>query len=235
MKASKINLYELIGLIIGDGSILYNYRNKWHRLQISGDVNQDKEYFDHLSNFIYKIANKKPTISKRKLILHGISNGYKLELNLYHKRFVDYLVHELKLDYGDKTFTVRIPKRFLIWKYAKHVLRGLFESDGSLYFSKSKITINHPSYPRIEMRTVSYRLAKQIYHILKKRKFNVQFMETRYHDFKIYLSGPAMLNKWIKEIGFSNQNSITKYLLWKKLGYYLPNITFEQRKKLLKT
>ena len=43
-----------------------------------------------------------------------------------------------------------------------------------------------------------------------------------------------MLEKWVKEIGFSNLATITKYDLWKKLGFYIPKITFEERKKLLK-
>ena len=59
-------------------------------------------------------------------------------------------------------------------------------------------------------------------------------MKTKYNDFKIYLSGEIMLNKWIKEIGFGNINTITKYNLWKKLGYYIPKITLNQRRKLLK-
>ena len=55
-----------------------------------------------------------------------------------------------------------------------------------------------------------------------------------FKDYKIYLSGEIMLEKWVKEIGFSNLATITKYDLWKKLGFYIPKITFEERKKLLK-
>ncbi len=234
MKASKINLYELIGLIIGDGSIMYGWKSKegkkHYRLYINGDIKDDIEYFKEVSRLVFRICGKKPKIRASYKL-----NDTRLELYIYNKNFVEYLINKLKLDYGKKTFIVTIPRKFTKWRYSKHVLRGLFESDGSLYFSKSRITIKYPSYPRIEIRTVSKRLAHQIYTILKQRKFNVQFMITKYNDFKIYLSGKIMLQKWIEEIGFSNKNTISKYRLWKKFGYYIPNITSKQRKKLLKT
>ena len=44
-----------------------------------------------------------------------------------------------------------------------------------------------------------------------------------------------MLEKWIKEIGFSSKKNITKYLLWKKLGYYIPKSTLKERESLLKS
>jgi DNA-binding transcriptional regulator WhiA len=222
------DLAELIGVIIGDGNILYKYRNKWNRLSISGDVEQDVDYFKKIGNIIFELAGKKPKIRKRVM-----KKGKCLELYFDNKKFVEYLVDDLELDYGNKVFTVRIPKKFLDWKYSKHILRGLFEADGSLYFSKSKVR-GLPSYPRLEIRTVSEKLAFQVYNLLKNNDFNVQIMKTKYKDFKIYLSGERMLEMWIREIGFSNKNTISKYLLWQKLGHYIPRITASERKKLLK-
>ena len=45
----------------------------------------------------------------------------------------------------------------------------------------------------------------------------------------IYMSGEKSLNKWIKEIGFSSLKNRTKYLLWKKLGYYMPRTSLPER------
>jgi DNA-binding transcriptional regulator WhiA len=227
MKISP-DLAELIGLIIGDGNILYRYRNRWNRLSIYGDVKQDGKYFEKIKNIIFELTGKMPKIRKRIR-----KKGLSLEVYFNNKKFVEYLVNDLELDYGNKVFTVSIPEKFLDWKYSKHILRGLFEADGSLYFSKSKVK-GPPSYPRLEIRTVSQKLAFQVYNLLKDTGFNVQIMKTKYQDFKIYLSGEKMLERWIQEIGFSNENTISKYLLWKKLGHYIPCITASERKKLLK-
>lgn len=235
-----MNIYELIGLIIGDGSIMYNHISKGgkkhYRLMIDGDAKEDQEYFRNLSLFIKKISNKEPTTNIRKMFYKdGRFKGHKLELYINSKYFVSYLVEELNLAHGNKTYTVVIPSKFLEWRYSKHILRGIFESDGSLYFSKSRITLTYPSYPRLEIGTVSKRLAIQVYNILRDRKFKVQFMETKYNYYKIYISGPLMLRRWLKEIGFSNPSTISRYEVWKSLGYYIPKITYEERKKLLKS
>src|SRR3989344_7518568 len=221
-----MNIHEFIGLMIGDGCILYNQKNKTYRMEIAGDVKQDQLYFEEISKLVYKLTNKPPWI-----IIKKEEKGYGLRLILNNKKFVEFLIHKIGLPYGKKTFTIFIPEKFLRWNYAKHILRGIFESDGSLYFSKSKV-IKYPSYPRIEIRTSSKKLAFQVFKLLKNRNFKVHIMKTKYNDFKIYLSGEIMLNKWIKEIGFGNINTITKYNLWKKLGYYIPKITLNQRRKL---
>ena len=223
-----MNIYELIGLIIGDGSIYYNPKKSQYRLSISGDVKEDRKYFEDISRFIFQLTSRKPNIVARKML-----KGHCLELNTNNKKFVNFLINEMELPKGKKTFTVFIPEKFLNWKYSKHIIRELFESDGSLYFSKSKV-IKYPSYPRIEIRTSSKKLANQAFILLKNKDFKVQFMKTKYKDYKIYLSGKEMLDKWVKEIGFSNESTISKHQLWEKLGYYIPRITFEQRKKLLK-
>ncbi|MEK6903580.1 MAG: LAGLIDADG family homing endonuclease [Nanoarchaeota archaeon] len=219
---------ELVGVIIGDGNILYRYQDKFYRLIVVGDVSQDIEYFMRLKNIIFKLTGKEPVIQSRK---H--KKGFGLELLIYSKAFISFLVEDADLDYGNKTFIVKIPKRFTIsWEIAKHVLRGIFESDGSLYFSKSKEN-NYPTYPRIELRTSSQLLAYQVFDLLNKNKFEAKIMKTKYGDFKIYLSGEHKLEKWMREIGFSNRNSLTKYLLWKKLGYYIPRISLLEREKLI--
>lgn len=229
-----MNLYELIGLIIGDGSIIYKTNKRIYRLTISGDVKEDREYFEVISKFIYSLCNKKPKIRERKVIIGGALKGHSLELYINNKKFVEYLINELEISYGkDKAFKVKIPNKFLNWEFSKHILRGILESDGSLFFSKSKV-IKYPSYPRLEIRTSSVNLAHQVFGILKCRNYKVILMKTKYGDFKVYLSGEKMLNKWIEEIGFSNWNTISKYELWNRLGYYIPRISLVQREKALK-
>ncbi len=90
----------------------------------------------------------------------------------------------------------------------------------------------YPSYPRIEIRSSSKKLVKQILVILRQRGFNVNLIPVN-RTAKVYLSGPTMLNKWSREIGFSNNKNLSKIALWKKLGYYIPRTTHLQRLELL--
>lgn len=133
----------------------------------------------------------------------------------------------------NKTYTVKIKEEFLSWKKSKHILRGIFETDGSLFFSKSKNSYNLSYYPRLAIKTASSVLSTQILNILSLRSFKVH----TYEDGKInviYLSGSKMLDKWVNEIGFSSDKNRTKYELWKKLGFYIPYTSLKKRKELLK-
>ncbi|MEK6862065.1 MAG: hypothetical protein AABY07_08940 [Nanoarchaeota archaeon] len=219
------NIYELIGVIIGDGSILYNPKKYLYRLEIAGNYTEDYKYFLKLSQIILEISGNKPKIRFRE---HKL--GRSITLYIDNKNFVEYLINELQLPYGKKTFSVKIPDKFLSWRYSRHIIRGIFESDGCLYFSKSKVN-KYPTYPRIEIRTSSDKLKEQIVTILKNKKFNVQTLKLRTN--KIYLSGEFMLKKWLNEIGINNPKNISKYLIWKKQGYYVPKCTLNERENLL--
>lgn len=225
----KLNLYELIGVILGDGYIRHNTKDRVYYLEITGDAKDDQEYFSKLSKLIESIAKKKPKIWIKKE-----TKGKSLKLIIYSKEFTEYLINNLSLNYGNKTFTAKIPENYIDWKYSKHIIRGIFETDGSIYFSKSK-KIKYPSYPRIEITTSSKQLALQITQILKQKAFKIQ-TRTRTTDktIRLYLSGQAMLEKWNKEIGFSSMKKYSKYLVWKKLGFYIPKTSYKARISLLR-
>ena len=220
---------ELIGVIIGDGSIIYNSKNRTYRLEIAGNATEDPRYFSMLSKTIFKLSKKEPKIRFRQ---HKKGKGITLYSD--NKKFVEFLINEFKLPFGKKTFTIRIPNQFLTWKYSKHVIRGIFEADGSIYFSRSKPKSNYPTYPRIEIVTSSKNLSVQLVEILRKKSFKVQTINSDSRKtIKIYISGEKMLEKWIKEIGFSSPKNISKFLFWKTNGYYIPKTTLKERERLL--
>ena len=49
----------------------------------------------------------------------------------------------------------------------------------------------------------------------------------------VYLSGDKMLDKWIKEIGFSKLKTVTKRQIYKRKGYYLPKSSLLERLDIL--
>ena len=194
--------------MVGDGCVRYYPEKRVYTIEITGNADDEKDYFEKISNFLQKKFNKTPRI-----YIKHLSNGKALKLALNGKAICEYF-----MDMGitkAKTYTATVPSCIQNWQQAKDFLRGLFEADGSLYFSKSK-QIPHPNYPRLEIKTVSPDLARGVYKILSKNGFNVQF---RYDGItnRIYLSGEKMLYKWMREIGFSSEKNQTKYLLWKRL------------------
>jgi len=221
-----MNLYEFIGIMIGDGCLLYYPKHRIYGIEITGNAIEEKDYYEKISKFMQGEFNLKPRIYVR-----SMTSGKGLKLISYNKNLANYL---LKLGIkGNKTYNVKIPKNLLCWDKSKHIIRGIFETDGSLYFSRSKITIKEPSYPRLEITTVSYELADQIVQILSENGFSVQCHMNR-SAIVIYMSGENMLNKWIQDIGFSSDKNWSKYLLWKELGYYIPRISLPERISLLR-
>ena len=223
----KLNFYELIGIILGDGCI-YHYPTKGiYGLEISGNAEEDREYFLNISDFIENLIGKKPVISVRN---HKL--GKSLKLVVYSKKFAEHLINDVGITCKNKTFEAVIPDKLLDWKYSKHIIRGLFETDGSLYFLKVNGIL---AYPRVEIKTSSKVIAGQITKILEQKSFKPH-TRTNNSDstIGIYVSGPLMLERWVQEIGFGSNKSLSKYLVWKKLGYYIPRISFNDRIILLK-
>ena len=176
-----------------------------------------------------KHCSNEPTFRLR----NHTSGGQSIDVHVNDKKFIEYLLIDVGIINKNKSFNAFIPKQFLDWEHSKHVLRGLFESDGSLYFSKSKVG-GYPTYPRLEFKTNSKRLGDQILNILKRNAFITHKRPNRSGgSTNIYLSGDAMLEKWMREIGFSSKKNMTKYNLYKKLGHYIPKISFRDRSELL--
>jgi len=222
----KLNFYELVGIILGDGCIYHYPKKGIYGLEISGNAEEDGEYFLKISSFIEKLIGKKPRITTKIQKL-----GKSLKLVVYSKKFAEYLANDVGITYKNKTFEGTIPKDFLDWKYSKHVIRGLFETDGSLYFSKIKRV---PCYPRVEIKTSSKELANQIKDILEQKNFKPHTRTNKVDKtIGVYISGQAMLEKWINEIGFGSNKNLSKYLVWKKLGYYIPRTSFRNRIDIL--
>jgi DNA-binding transcriptional regulator WhiA len=219
-----MNFYEFLGVFLGDGCIVYNPVKHIYDLEFSGNALDQKEYFKDLGEFIFSDSGKMPKIWIKE---HRL--GHSLCLRLDNKKYVEHLIFEVGLVYRNKCFNAQIPERFMDWKYSKDILRGLFESDGSLFFSKSK-KHNFPTYPRLEIKTSSKKLSEQIMFILKRKQYKVNIMSSKSDKtFRIYLSGAEMLEKWSKEIGFSDIKSISKYNFWKKYGFYIAKISLEER------
>src|SRR3989344_697575 len=159
-----VNLFEFIGIMIGDGCLLYYPEYGIYGIEITGNAIEERDYYERIREFIIREFHLKPRVYVKHL-----KNGDGLKLIVYSKKLA-----EKVMSYGitrNKTFTIMISQEMLSWDKSKHILRGILETDGCLYFSKSKTSLGKPSYPRLEIKTASDRLARQIEVLLRENGF----------------------------------------------------------------
>jgi len=222
-----MDIYELIGFIMGDGNIYYSKEKRKYRLELCGNVEEDKDYFNQLFGFLLNETGKKPL-----MFVRNEKNGRSLRIQFNNKRFVEYLIN-LGVFKGKKTFTMFLPDSLLSDGAIMHsILRGLFEADGCLYFSKSK-NIEYPSYPRLEIQNSSEVFVKQINAFLNREGFITYVRKGKNRGtFAILISGEKMLEKWRGLIGFVSLKNESKYQFWKAKGFYMPHTPLKDREKL---
>ena len=192
------NLAELIGAYIGDG-YLYN-KKRTYQLGFVGHPETDKKYFEHLVNLIFLEFNKK---SKIKLSGRGI------RIVVSSKNICNLFTENLGLSFGEgKCEKISIPSEILEdWFLVRNVLRGIVDTDGSVFAVKKPRVMRYPS---IEITTCSKKLANQIRKILLKRGFRVakiwkfKSKNSKRVGYRVPLNGKKNLKKWLDEIGFSN-------------------------------
>ena len=120
----------------------------------------------------------------------------------------------LKLGFmpGKKARIVKIPSIILKNnKFMAATTRGIFDTDGCIFWDKQKIY--RKSYPRITLQTASEELVEQLEEYLSK-KFNLYVNKTKNkHKNYIEIYGVEQLERFLKEIGFSNRRHLDKICL----------------------
>lgn len=118
-------------------------------------------------------------------------------------------------------------------KLILYFLRGLFDTDGCLKFSKQYKSKNY--YPRIQFCFRRSKFADDVGEVLRKVDFNFcRWDENRVNGLVFYqLSGKENLERWFNKIKPSNFVHLSKYLFWKRFGYYTPKSSLESRLKAL--
>lgn len=227
---------ELLGIHIGDGCTSENSR--YSEYYLGGDLIEEKEYH---KEWVRPLFNKKIMNP-----LFGRDVNYKEHpkvgiygFHIFDKRLVDFF-KKLGIKSGSKR-GIGIPKKILSdVKLLKRFLRGLFDTDGSLYFSKNYSAKNLVNkFPRIKLGSVSDRLVQDVFNSLKKLKFNPRLKKPhkgkrdKNHVYSVEIYRKNDIRTFINEIGFKNPKHLTKWKVFEKLGYCPPFTTLEERKKIL--
>jgi len=206
MKISR-ELCEFVGAVIGDGNLWTD--GSRYRIEITGDSALDRSYYVYLSQIAFGLFGKEPYAPRVR------QRGLRLRLQ---SKYAFGTLTSLGLPVGrGKSRNVAIPDRILRkgWDYAKWTIRGVVDTDGTLFFSKK--TYKKAIYPTIEIRTYSRMLAWQITEVLCQNGFRAKQRGNEREGFHVALYGPKMVNKWIKDIGFSNAKHTNKLQQHKNL------------------
>ena len=189
---------EIVGVLIGDGYIYM--KNKKYQIGFVGNPRTDREMFENLKELIFKEWNKKTEIKLRERGLRLVFNSKEICL---------FLTENLGIPFGEgKCERVFIPKIiFDNWDLTKYAIRGIMDSDGSVFVSRKP---GIEKYPSMEITTTSLRLANQLREILIEKGFRVANIRSALSKtskriaYRVCLHGKENIRKWINEIGFSN-------------------------------
>jgi archaeal flagellar protein FlaI len=206
MKYYKLNanLAEETGIHIGDGSMnIYKWRK--HLYTVACHKIDDREYIDnYVLPLIKNIYNKTPKPRPWSQGTYGF-RICSIDIIKFKNKF-------LGLPLGKKK-DIRIPEKIKNnKKLMKYLIRGLFDTDGSVTIWRRKNGL----YPRIYFSNISEILVSEVRNYLLELGFKVTYWKTIPKQknwntaHKISINGYNMLYKWMKEIGFSNPKNIRK-------------------------
>jgi len=215
-------LAELVGIVLGDG----NMHKTENCITITGSLEDYYYYNLTVIPIIKKLFNIIPFLKRRK-----DRNSYYLFFN--SQAIMSFLHETLNMCRGNK-INARIPNFvYSDTKFIQSLLRGLFDTDGCLKFSKQTKNIHY--YPRVEIGFKQSNLIFEIKELIKSLNINYSsWKENQTNPFvKFQISGINNLEKWMRFVVPNNPVHKTKYFFWKKFGYYIPNSSLSYRVKSL--
>ena len=201
IKNNDVKLAELIGILLGDGSLSLKENNPTsiNRLQITLNSRDDLEYIFYVKTLLHYLLGIQPHLKFRK-------NENAADLRIYRKEIINFLVKDIGLKLSPKWERAVIPTKFQADHLDKFVIRGYFDTDGSLVTTNNNGTI----YPRLEMKVCPSPMQNQFIDILRKYDFKFGVYKIGKGKVRIQLNGKGQLKKWLGIIGSSNQKHLDK-------------------------
>jgi len=137
-KSNK--LAEFLGWHIGDGCLSVNKR--YSEYTLTGDLTEEYDFYKNIiipafQDLFGSFFNKR--IELKKYESNGVCGIY-----LFNKDFVEFLHKSFNLPKGKK-IDIKIPKLIKTDRQKISFLRGLFDTDGSIYYCKSNAKTKNES------------------------------------------------------------------------------------------
>ncbi|MEK6891405.1 MAG: LAGLIDADG family homing endonuclease [Nanoarchaeota archaeon] len=203
---------EFIGVMLGDGSIgLYNTKagnkiKKHHVVKVTLD-SRNKRYIEYVSNLMKEVLDVEPRIYFKK-------NENTADIRTFRRNKFEYVTNNLGLKLSPKWNTMEIPKDYMKDDLYPFILRGLFDTDGSVTIFNN----NGTKYPRIEIKICPSPAQDQFLDIIKKLNFNYTVQNLDKGKIRVRISGKNELEKWFKIVGSSNDNYLERMAPFLKKG-----------------
>lgn len=234
IKVPKYLTKELayfLGFHVGDGYMKVKkrvHKVDYHLYYGGHQVNENRWYNEFIKPLINHLFKKEVNVAK--------TNSGVVKIDFRSKAIVSFLHHSCGIPFSPK-INLEIPKVFNGTDLATKsmFLRGVADTDFCLTFKKKR------KYPVISHSTNDKRLHESLKVILKDIGINVySYMRSRqrcdkqFVSYEIEIYGIKNLNLWVNKVGFSSYNSITRYNVWKVLGYLPRDTDINKRIKILK-
>lgn len=191
---------EFYGIYIGDGNIILDNKRRQYRFKISSNKNTDYEYIRRRVQYlINRLFGKESKIYLYKKVNY-------LECYFYSKKIITDLVKVFELDAHNlkkRKLSMRILENDI---NKKHFLRGLFDTDGTIYKK-------YGHYAQIGFRVYNKEIFEQIFTFLKQLGFRPS--ANRRFNY-IYIHSQGEIGRFFRDIGSSNPKHVVRYVYWKK-------------------
>ena len=187
-------LAELVGIILGDGSIS-EYVSSYgthRRLQITFNSTQEP-YIAYVRSLIEEVLLIRPLYKKRQ-------KQKTADLHVFRKAVIEQLLL-LGMQTSPKWQRAVVPRHFMNKEFGAYVLKGYFDTDGSVVITNN----NGTRYPRLEMKISPSPMQKQLLHLLDLFGFRYKAYAIGKGKVRVQMNGLASLKKWNDQIGFSNE------------------------------
>jgi intein/homing endonuclease len=198
---------EFVGVLLGDGSInVYpGVRHTYRRVQITGNSEDDLEYGHYLCGLVERLFGVSPYFTLRRF-------ERAFDVRLFKSEIVNYLTQTLGMKSSPKMGRAVIPGAVLDAGNAKHVLRGYFDTDGSVVLTRNG---RRENYPRLEMKVCASPMRRQLIGIVRDLGFRYLLSpdsETA-RQVRVQINGYEQLRRWCDIVGFSNPKHARKAAL----------------------
>ena len=204
MKVETPAFAEFAGILLGDGHMArYQITRPDGRIQIKNTVkvtldSREKQYAHYVKDLMTDLFGRSPKIEKRPCE------------NTVDVRFTDMHILQFLQNVGfvlaPKWKRAIIPPQFITPELELLVVRGYFDTDGSVVITNNNSTI----YPRLEMKISPSPMQAQFIDMLKRHNFHFGIYQIGKGKVRIQLNGKEQLKTWNKEIGFSTDRHSEK-------------------------
>ncbi len=191
-------LAEFIGILLGDGSVYVNQKHSVYTIRIASSYADEREYAKYIFALMQSLFGTKPRWSEFKKRCFYVC--------LDRLEAVNALMLVGVFPGNKKENQARIPSWILENEdYLRACLRGLFDTDGSVY----RLSRKDPHLLRISFKSANVALLNDVKQSLQK--LDIPCSKPIYGN--VFITRKSAILHYCNEIGFNNQKHLMRLRL----------------------